>query len=396
MKQSNSFSMQVLPPSELMPVVAQVINKPQMDALNWQVEPVSGSGGGGASGMVGLYRLRGSAQVGRQKYPWSVVVKVFNSGGISGIGADTFNNPSAWNYWKRELLAYSSGLLNELDGNLAAPRCYRVTEHSQDEWWLWLEDITETPPTWSLEQYGLAARHLGQFNGSYLTRRALPAEQPWFYRGRAREWLKTAEAMFAGLQQHAASPLGQRWLSPKSVARMEKLLLNCQDLLSVLDKLPVCLCHHDTFRRNLLARDQAGGGTQTVAIDWSMLGYGAVGQEIGITTGTTLFWMEAPGDQAMTMDQAIFESYVAGLRDMGWSGDSRLARFGYTTTASLVTGLCWATFMGAGALSNEAGIKGIEQTLGFKLDDILAQWAVVHPLSLDLGDEALQLMDELN
>jgi hypothetical protein len=46
-------------------------------------------------------------------------------------------------------------------------------------------------------------------------------------------------------------------------------------------------------------------------------------------------------------------------------------------------------------LSSDAGIKGIEQSLGFTLDDILSQWAVVHPFLLDLGDKALQLMDEI-
>ena len=40
---------------------------------------------------------------------------------------------------------------------------------------MWLEDVSEsTDAQWTLEQYAIAARHLGQMNGSFLTDRALP------------------------------------------------------------------------------------------------------------------------------------------------------------------------------------------------------------------------------
>ena len=39
------------------------------------------------------------------------------------------------------------------------------TEHPNDEWRIWLEDIQETPKTWTVERHGIAARHLGQFTG---------------------------------------------------------------------------------------------------------------------------------------------------------------------------------------------------------------------------------------
>lgn len=211
MEQENQPSMLVLRSSELVPIVSQAIEKPHIDSLDWQVQPVSGIGGGKATGTVGLFRLSGTAEVDGQKYPWSVIVKVFNRAGISDVGQETFQDPSAWNYWKREILAYSSGILSELDGNLMAPRFYGVTEHANDEWRIWLEDIEETTKVWSIERHGLAARHLGQFNGSYLTHRTLPDEQPWLYRGRTREWVKQAEAMFEGLGRYATTVDGRRW-----------------------------------------------------------------------------------------------------------------------------------------------------------------------------------------
>jgi len=101
-------------------------------------------------------------------------------------------------------------------------------------------------------------------------------------------------------------------------------------LLALLDRLPVCLCHHDAFRRNLLARDGISAEAQTVAIDWSMVGYGGVGEEVGITTAVDLSWLEVSGDQAGELDRIIFEAYVDGLRAAGWQGDVRLTRLEYT------------------------------------------------------------------
>ena len=396
MTQENKLSMQILRSTELAPVVAQVIANPNIETLDWQVQPVSGVGGSAALGGLGVFRLSGSAQAAGQFYPWSVVVKVTSGANASVPSAEyeSMMNPSSWNYWKREILAYRSGILNELSGNLVAAHCYGVTEHPNDEWRIWLEDIQEMPRVWTLERHGIAARHLGQFNGSYLAGLALPADQPWMYHGRARDWIKLCAPMLEGFQRHARSDSGRRWLTERSVERVENLLANHESLLMELERLPVCLCHHDAFRRNLIARDGPITNAQTVAIDWSMIGYGGVGEEIGITTSIGLAFLSIAGDQARGMDKITFESYVAGLRDAGWQGDVRLARFGYTATAALVTGVTMAMYMGK-ALSSEEGVHDLESVLGHKLDDILEQWATIQPFWLDLGDEALKLVDEL-
>jgi phosphotransferase family enzyme len=395
MAQVTQLSMQALQNSELAPIVSQVIDNPDIDFLDWQVHPVSGVGGSQMGGGLGVFRLVGSAKAASQVYSWSVIVKVVSGSKSTGDPNDTSHILSAWNYWKREILAYRSGILSQLSGNLVAPRCYGITQHPNDEWRIWLEDIQESPKTWTLEHHGLAARHLGEFNGLYLAGHGLPEEQPWLYQGRAHDWPAFAAPMFEGFQQYARSASGQQWLTEHSVARMERLLARRQALLALLDKLPVCLCHHDAFRRNLMRREGLTAEAKTVAIDWSMIGYGGVGEEIGITTAVGLSFLEVPADQASQMDQVTFNSYVVGLRAAGWQGDVRLARFGYTTTASLVTGVAWAMILGVLVLSTEEGIRSIESTLGYKLDDILAQWAIIQPFLLDLGDEALDLMDEL-
>jgi hypothetical protein len=118
------------------------------------------------AGVTGVYPLTGNARDQFDIRPWSVVLKLCTSqlGGAE---------PTDWDYWQRELLAYQSGLLDHLPGGLAAPRCYG-TEQSPGMFRLWLEDVTDVlGPRWPLARYGLAARHLSQFNGAYLAGRPL-------------------------------------------------------------------------------------------------------------------------------------------------------------------------------------------------------------------------------
>ncbi|MEZ4558690.1 MAG: hypothetical protein R2854_20045 [Caldilineaceae bacterium] len=128
-----------------------------------------------------------------------------------------------------------------------------------------------------------------QFNGSSLVRGHVQPMTPWLSRGRLHAWMVSAETLFARLEQYAASATARVWLSAQ-VQRMRRMLRSHQALLAQLDRTCLsCLYHHDAFRRNLLARHDAQGRAQTVAVDWAMFGYGGVGEEIGITAA--LAWL---------------------------------------------------------------------------------------------------------
>ncbi|MCB0081304.1 MAG: phosphotransferase [Caldilineaceae bacterium] len=379
---------------DLLPIVTQIVGQPEGDSLAWQLEPLQLQGGS-VVGIVSLARIAGTAQVAGQTQPWSVVVKSISEPPPAADGANTTHDPAAWNYWRREVAAYQSGILAELTGNLVAPRCYAVTEHPNGEWRIWLEDITESPQQWTMARHNSAARHLGQFNGMYLTGHPLPPVQPWIYRGRSRDWIQTAPALLEPFRRYVATVQGRQGLTEQNVARIERLLAQAPRLLAQLARLPLCLCHHDAHRRNLMARDSSANELQTVAIDWSYLGYGEVGAEIGITTAVSLSWMAVDAARAREFDQAVFDGYIAGLRDVGWQGDPRLARFGYTATAALVTGVAGTIAFGALVWSNEESTRALEQAIGHSREAIFAQQALYLPFLLDLGDEALQLMEQL-
>ncbi|NJN53646.1 MAG: hypothetical protein HC804_02140, partial [Anaerolineae bacterium] len=202
--------------------------------------------------------------------PWSLILKAI---GTSSIGRQ---ESSDWSYWKREALVFQSGLLDDLSGDLVAPRCFGVDEYSSQEFWIWLEDIPEqAEASWSLERYGLAARHLVQFNGPYFMGQPLP-EASWFSTGRVRSYLARAKPIILDLPSISKHPLVQCWLTRDSVERILQLWADQDRLLELFDHLPKSLCHMDAFRGNLLTRRGIDDREQTVAIDWSITGIGAI------------------------------------------------------------------------------------------------------------------------
>ena len=308
----------------LTPLVRRSLENDRAQVLNWHHQPIEG----GFGGAYGVYRFSGKAQVGHESLAWSLILKIL---GPKSGSAD----PTAWNYWKREVLVYQSGLLTDLPGNLVAPRCIAIKEHPEQEFWIWLEDIIENEPkVWPLDNYGLAARHLGQFNGAYLMAKARP-QYPWLSTSQFHQRLTLAKPNVSELPRLSQLPIFAGLLPSDSVQHCLALWTEREQFLSLLNQLPQTLCHHDAFRRNLMARDTEAGQTQTIAIDWAELGTGVIGTDIvSLLTGSLRF-TEFNINGIAELDRLIFAGYIDGLHDVGWQGDERLIRFGYTALAAL-------------------------------------------------------------
>lgn len=374
----------ILQVADLAPIVAEALGQSAIELVEWNSYPLSA----GASvywGGLGVYRVAGTARAGAELVPWSSIVKI-----AKGEGPQASNDPVARNYWKREALVYSSDLLNQLPPGIGAPRCYAIQERAADECWLWLEEIQAAPGPWTTARHGLAARHLGQFNGAYLAGYPLPLAQPWMTWGRARLEGEAAPSQIARCRQYANTPLAQRWFGRAGLDHTFRLWAQLPRLLQAFEQLPVCYCHHDAHRRNLLDRQPRHGGSETIAIDWALTGFGRIGEEVGVTTAVGLEFLEVPAAQAYELDQAVFTGYLEGLRDAGWQGDSRLARLGYTLNAFLLVGSDCAWIE---QLLTPEGRVFIESVIGHPFDTIMAQWAEMWPFILKLGDEALALVD---
>ena len=368
--------------STLEPMVRELLGEPAaVVAEEWSCRPL----GGGSSVGYSLYLATGSALVGAASYPWALVCKVC----APADGAD----PGAWDYPGREGLAYGSGLLADLPGGLATPRCLAVEAQSDGKTRLWLEAVTDKyPGPWPVDRYARAARELGRFQGAYLTGTPVP-DQPWLSRGWLRNFVEPSGPDVAALERLAgsdASPLERMLYPPSVVVEITRLWTERERFLTALDRLPQTFCHLDAFRRNLLHR--AGpDGEEVVAIDWSYAGHGAVGQDLGQLVVASLQFFETVGIAPRDLDAACFAGYVAWLREAGWVGDERLARLGFTADAGLhssvgLLGRIWSR------VSDLAQRPVVEDQFGRSLEAVVAAWAELWPFQFALAEEARALL----
>ena len=366
----------------LTPLVRQALDRERAEVTDWAYKPIYGGAGAGGS----IYRFAGTARDGDEEIPWSLILKAIRA--IPGR-----RSPSSPGYWRREPEAYQSGLLHDLPGGITAPRCFDVVEWTRDACWLWLEEVEDRFGEWPIEHYGVVARHLGQLNGTYLAGRPLPAV-PWLSQKWMRSYIKFAAPIFDRLRSSLDHPLIRRLLPGDAADRLLACWENRERYLSALERLPRTFCHLDAFRRNLFARQAPDGREETVAVDWSYSGIGAIGEELVALVGATLGFGEVHVSQAQELDQIVFEGYVQGLRDAGWDGEPRLARLGYLAGLNIRY-----TLGGLGeflvVVFDERRHAGVEQALGRPIEEIMDMFGVVLAQYAVLCQEVDKLVDLL-
>ena len=367
----------------LAPIVRRALNSEALEVTSWGHEQLHAGFGAGTA----IYRFTGQGRDKGQTVPWSLILKVLRP-------TTDGDDPSAWNYYKREVDAYQSGWLDDLPGGLSAPRNFGTVEHSDGTSWIWLEDITdEIGPRWPLEHYGLVARHLGQFNGAYLGGGSLPS-WPWLCSSWLRQYVAQSAPAMTPLRNSLQHPLVRRWFPGDASDRFFRIWAERDVFLDALDRLPQTLCHRDVFRRNLFARRTAGGDYQSVAIDWAYAGRGAIGEELVPLVLASVGFFEVELDRAQALEEIILEGYLEGLRDAGWQGDPRQVQLGYAAAASLRY-----TFAEIGrflAITLDERLHVVaQQALGRSIEEVLDHSARVRRFFDSLTDEAREMMDVL-
>ncbi|MFT5089859.1 MAG: hypothetical protein ACI8PG_004233 [Planctomycetota bacterium] len=233
----------------LRPIVRKIRARGSAVVSNWECHKIKGGIGGGH-----LLRVNGGSRYGEDTHYWSVVLKILRRG--ASRDQSQFG-------WRREVLAYQSGILDDLPGGMEAATCYQIDEKSDSEAWMWFEDLGGDPDApWTTERYGLAARHLGQFNGHYLNEPSLPSHR-WQRDAMDRELeipSSTAEK-FLRMKDHPMIAIiypSQMHdlivhLFKKRNAYMERLF----------EQVPQTFGHMDAFRGNLFSRDHPDGMPST-------------------------------------------------------------------------------------------------------------------------------------
>ena len=371
-------------------LVRKSLNQRSAEITRWEHSPIRYINT--ETSNLGLYRFWGSAHTEGEDRSWSMVLKAVYAPAHE-------EEPNHWNYHRREIFAYQEGLLTNLPGGLKAPRCLGVIEHSGGVCWLWLEDIQDAvSQAWSLAEYGMAARHLGRFNGSYAAGRPIPT-QPWLSKHWLRGWVNSYETgcrKTLDLMRDAGfweQPILRSAFPTAITAAALQLWDRHPELFAALNRLPQTFCHMDAYRPNLFLCPNSQGEHQMVAIDWVFAGVGALGEELANLFAASLIWSEYDAMDAKALDEVIFINYLTGLREANWHGDRQLVRLGYTAACALrwgVVGLWWLS-----SLLDEAEQSEFEKHWNRPMSELAVQFARTTYSILGMAEEAYQLQQEL-
>jgi hypothetical protein len=392
---------------ELAPVVGELLRDPRARPRAWSIESVDWAAVN--PGTLGIHRVRGVADIGPEERPFSLVFKAVADVHMPGLpDVGYMHEERDWNYWKREPLAFASGLLDGYQGLVLPVRCVGMEDRGAVAF-MWLEELHDAGGSepWSQQRHVLAARHIGRFNGDHVHNLPSAAANPWLCRRFTQGWLATLSD--AGTA--AACESAEAWRHPelrgafpRSLGpRVTDLLADAADLLAVGDGLPMTLTHHDAHRDNMF-RHSDGGIEKTQLLDWGFLGVAPVGEDLGHQVGINCFHQYIAADDAWRYERAASDAYLAGLRDGNVDPDPTRVR----TYARAVAALQMVSF----AAGHVAWLTEDDQATdaaepepswpavwaaerGVDTDQLMRQWAATFDWLLLLGDEARRAAETL-
>ncbi len=331
----------------LAPVVRRALACPDVRVTQWDCLLVKGDPTP-PKGMI--CRVFGSVLRRGQPVPWSVFLKV---------PEPPLAHPDVLRRepFHRELLLHQSGILDDLPDGIAAPRCLGVIESTDDEPWMWLEDVAgQEALRWPVERFGVAGYHWGLLQGAFLAGAPLP-DHPWLDTG---GWVKASLARALDqaeplLEKFRTHPLAGRVYDSPLGEKLRRLWAERQIFVDALDRMPRSLCHGDFCYPNLFARRIPGGTDQTVVIDWEYAGWRQIGGDIaGLIADSAVIPVRRKAAEPEEFTELVLDGYLSGLRDAGWKGDLRIARFACTATLALPWSLNLLSFLDGAALRRPA------------------------------------------
>ena len=202
----------------------------------------------------------------------------------------------------RELLAFKTGLLDQLPDCFHHPYLDVIYEPEGGQYWAFLEDVSD-----DMERLGIVdalpdetirtvLSHLAKFHARFWQRDDVLA-QPWLMslRTPVDSWYQLIVEILDDVAEpsEATRYMTGEWpwlaegilnlmdsLKPDTRTLIDGLFRHPQRLLDAIDGMPLTLCHYDFDNRNLGMRN-GPDGAQTVVIDWEIVGVGLSSADVG-------------------------------------------------------------------------------------------------------------------
>lgn len=202
----------------------------------------------------------------------------------------------------RELLAFKTGLLDQLPLTFHHPYLDVVYAPERGQYWALLEDVSE-----DMQRVGIVdalpedklrtiLSHLAAFHAKFWERRDVLSE-PWLMSLRAPvdSWYKLVVEVIDDVKEPSEPTrfITSEWpwvadgirnllgsLEPDTRELIDRLFRDPDRLIAAIADLPVTLCHYDFDNRNLGLRD-GPDGLQTTVIDWEIVGVGLSSSDVG-------------------------------------------------------------------------------------------------------------------
>jgi len=368
----------------LTPFVQKALDNPSARITEWDYQIVKGDG---TLSKRLVCRFFGQAATQKREVSWSIFLKVPNP---------TQTHLDAWHRepFQREPILYQSGILKDLPGGIFAPCCFGVVEHSDDEPWMWLEDVSGKPALeWPLERFRVAAYHFGMMQGAFMADVPLP-DYPWLDTS---GWLKPKLANPTRrvpniLDKFRIHPLTRELWNSQIGERLRWLWDNKETFFSALSKMPGTLCHGDFNYTNLFARRLPNGEDQTVVIDWQYSGVRQIGEDMaGFIADSSIIPVRRKAAEPKEFTEMMIEAYLAGLRDAGWKGDLRVVRFACLTTLAFP----WSFNLLAGLNGNVLNHQITEDNRR-DMDQKLNEYIQTQEFMFGLAEEARTLLEVID
>ena len=319
--------------------------------------------------VVGLRFLRyeGEVEDGGERIPWSAFTKALRDAGVVTDGMNeatrtmlaACSKPDGWSFWAREheFLGRSYAPCFPMSGGLRTPRYYWALRMPTMRV-MFLESLVEgSARRWKIERFARAARSLGAWQAA-MAGSAEALAVPILVADKIRTFLINDERTL----ELPPEPEPLRMLLRRVwEARLE--LLARHDRCTP----PVC---HPALATSALFED-ATDPDVTVVNDWEHAGRGPLGQDLSSLIFEAVQSERIRLDQLQVIETALFDAYLDGLREAGWSGDAAEIRFAYAASAALAWGIRYGQFI------------QLARTPSFRTLATLAAHA------LRLGDEAL-------